>query len=81
LSTGNLKKEGGNFLRVKWRSFYDRQEAPPAAYCDECGAEIYPGERIYVIDGFLVCRECFGEYAAKYFADCLKTAAEGGRYI
>jgi predicted amidophosphoribosyltransferase len=81
LSTGNLKKEGGNFLKGKWRSFFDKQEEPPAALCDECGAELYQGDRLYVIDGFAICPECFKEYAEKYFADCLKTAAEGGRYI
>ena len=46
----------------------DRQQYPPCAYCSECGGEVYGEETVYLIDGRIVCRECLGDFAERYFA-------------
>lgn len=37
----------------------DVQAAEPAGYCEECGGEVWDGERLYHWGGKRVCRECF----------------------
>ena len=44
--------------------------------CDRCGGEIFPDEPAHVIDGFIICGECFEEFAYEYFRDCLMTGGD-----
>ena len=32
----------------------DPQEALPLEQCQGCGGEIYPGEDVYVVDGYII---------------------------
>ena len=32
----------------------DPQNVAPLQYCHACGGEIYPGEDVYVIDGYII---------------------------
>ena len=41
-----------------------------AAFCDKCALEVYDSDEIYIIDGFIICSECFESYAKEYFACC-----------
>lgn len=41
----------------------DRQQRLPAGWCPWCGREIYPGERVWWLDGGAVHGDCLGEYA------------------
>lgn len=47
----------------------------PAAFCDDCLCEIYGGDEVYVIDGFVICTDCFGSYMKERYAGC-KTRGE-----
>lgn len=40
----------------------DPQSVPPAAFCTECGGELYGGERVFVMDGETMCGECFKDW-------------------
>lgn len=42
----------------------------PAAYCTQCGGEIYRGEDYYRIDGQEVCTDCLAGFAEEYFRFC-----------
>ena len=48
----------------------------PAAVCDVCGGDVMPWELVHVIDGFVVCPECFLDFAFGYFEDDLVTGSE-----
>lgn len=37
----------------------DKQQDQPAAYCHECGGEVYHGERLYRWEGSFICEDCF----------------------
>jgi len=39
------------------------------ALCDRCAGEVYPGDLVHFIDGFIICPECFSDFAFDYFAD------------
>lgn len=39
----------------------DPQAVLPAGYCDACGGEVYPGDRVYRGDGVLCHWECLTE--------------------
>ena len=41
-----------------------------AGICDKCALEVYDSDIIYIIDGFIICNECFGDYARDYFYHC-----------
>lgn len=34
--------------------------------CSECKADMYPGEKIYVLDGDIYCRDCALEWLEQY---------------
>ena len=53
-----------------------RQENQPIARCDNCGGEIYDDELVHLIDGFVICAECFEDYAFEYFESCMVTGDE-----
>ncbi|MBQ8974926.1 MAG: hypothetical protein IJ072_04275 [Oscillospiraceae bacterium] len=48
----------------------DRDFVPsPAGRCDICAQDIFRDELVHVIDGFVVCAECFEEFVFDYFSD------------
>ena len=54
----------------------DPQEEKPVARCDVCRGEVYSGDLVHVINGFVVCPECFFDYTFDYFSDCLFLGSE-----
>lgn len=34
---------------MKTMTHFDVQQIDPVAYCERCGGEIYPGERVYEV--------------------------------
>jgi hypothetical protein len=46
------------------------------ARCDVCFGEIYSGDLAHLIDGFVVCPECFFDFAFDYFADRMVCGGE-----
>lgn len=47
----------------------DPQEQKPLHECDECKGEIYLGDSVYSIDGFIIHEHCLGNWAQTYFQD------------
>ena len=45
----------------------DLQEELPVAKCDSCKGEVYAEELVHLIDGFIICTECFADYTYDYF--------------
>lgn len=41
----------------------DRQRDKPSCICRECQAELFPGSKIYHLNGRPVCIECFRDWA------------------
>lgn len=44
----------------------ERENPPKVILCDECGIDIYPGQKYYNIDGNKFCKDCielFAEWA------------------
>ena len=39
-----------------------------AARCELCGSEIFTGEECWFINGQVICEDCLGEFARRYFA-------------
>ncbi|MGM9520887.1 MAG: hypothetical protein ACI3VB_00225 [Oscillospiraceae bacterium] len=39
--------------------------------CDRCHGQLYPNELVHFIDGYLVCPDCFFDFAFDYFSDDL----------
>lgn len=35
----------------------DPQDVAPVEFCEACGGEIYPGEDVYVLDGYIFHRD------------------------
>ena len=54
----------------------DPQSGRASALCDVCRGEVWPGDLVHVINGFVVCPECFSDYAFDYFSDCLTLGSE-----
>ena len=50
-----------------------------AARCDRCKNDVYAGELVHLIDGYVVCPECFLDFAFDYFEDRLIPAEEAAR--
>ena len=42
----------------------DTQDVAPLEQCQSCGGEIYPGENVYVVDGYILHaeRECLARH-------------------
>jgi len=57
---------------------FDRETGcvSPAASCDICKGEVYRNELVHVIDGFIVCAECFSDYTFDYFSGCMMLGSE-----
>ena len=67
-----------------WRNFFGDERKtsvitlpPPrfegdetAAYCTQCGGEIYRREDYFRIDGRAVCTDCLAGFAEDYFRFC-----------
>lgn len=55
----------------------DPQEAKPVAYCDYCGGEIYPGDKVREgIYGGLIHDQCIRDYMDDHADDILGCAWE-----
>ena len=52
------------------------QDEQPISRCDSCGGEIYADELVHVIDGFIICAECFDDYVFDYFASNMVTGED-----
>lgn len=46
--------------------------------CHVCREPVYPYELVHVIDGFVICPDCFFDFAFDYFSDRLILASELG---
>ena len=53
----------------------------PAALCDICGGEVYGGDLVHVINGFVICPECFWDFVFDYFEDCLTLGSDVARRL
>ena len=42
----------------------------PVGLCDVCLCEVYGGDEVYVIDGFIICTDCFGDYMKDMYKNC-----------
>lgn len=56
----------------------DRSPEPPedgvCFHCDFCRGEIYVGDSYYSIDGEVICPDCLGRFAKRYFFDKVRRA-------
>ena len=57
--------------------FPDREEKV-VCNCDICSEPIYAYELVHLIDGHIVCPDCFFDFAFDYFSDRLVKASELG---
>ena len=48
----------------------------PEFRCDICKSDVYDGELVHCIDGFIVCPDCFLDFAFDYFQDRLVPVSE-----
>jgi hypothetical protein len=42
---------------------------PSVFKCDKCRGELYDNELVHLIDGYIICPECFEDFAFEYFED------------
>jgi len=73
----SLQKEASAF--DKFSSLPDGET--PAAYCSLCGGEVYEDDLAHLIDGYVVCPECFDDFAVEYFSPYFMTGAEIKEYM
>ena len=56
----------------------DRPMEPPEDVmcfrCDFCRGEIYVGDFYYSIEGKVICPDCLGRFAKRYFSDRVRRA-------
>lgn len=45
----------------------DPQQAPPVDFCSDCQGELYGGERVFLVDGKTLCKECFKDWVLDLF--------------
>ena len=54
--------------------YYDENEGTfwekPAGFCDVCLCQVYDGDEVYLIDGFIICTDCFDGYVRDIYAGC-----------
>ena len=65
-----------DFILQRWENLLFSRSSAPVLKCDRCGEEIYPYELIHKIDGFIICPDCFDDFAFDYFSDCLMTGSQ-----
>lgn len=46
----------------------DRQRDKPCLFCPVCEAELFSGDRVYLINGRPVCIECFEDWVRELLA-------------
>ena len=47
-----------------------------AGRCDRCLQPVYDDDLVHVIDGYVVCPECFDDFAFDYFSANMVLGAE-----
>ena len=47
--------------------------------CGLCRGELYPGDPYFELEGRIVCEDCLGRYARRYFAAQLRRVSGGTR--
>ena len=45
--------------------------------CGLCRGELYPGDPYFALEGRMVCEDCLGRYARRYFAHRLRWVSKG----
>ena len=65
VGVGNIS---GIYLKNLTTTF--KNEVEIAGVCDKCALEIYDSDVIYIIDGFVICDECFESFSREYFEHC-----------
>ena len=68
----NEKKEAGKTADWERRTAQELQ-------CSLCRGELYPGDPYYELEGRIVCEDCIGRYAGRYFAHRLRRVGRGER--
>lgn len=53
----------------------DPQDIAPAAWCERCGGEVYPGERRFLWEGRWVCPDCLTAVVEQMLRDFPETLA------
>lgn len=48
-------------------------------YCSLCRGELYPGDPYFELEEQIVCEDCIGRYARRYFAHLLRQVGRGER--
>jgi hypothetical protein len=54
-------------IKNKWMMCTE-SDTVPAVQCDICQGEVYEEEFVHLIDGYVICPDCFDEFVAAYFA-------------
>ncbi len=44
--------------------------------CDVWGCELFAGDRVYDIEGLVVCEDCLPRFASRYWSDCARKAGD-----
>lgn len=44
-------------------------EPEPIAFCDSCGAELYEGDYLYMINGEKLCEDCLNDEYRRVLSD------------
>ena len=45
----------------------DWNRTEPVANCDLCKGGVFGDELVHFIDGYIICAECFDDFAVDYF--------------
>ena len=53
--------------------------APREPRCPLCRGELYPGDPYFELEEQIVCEDCIGRYARRYFAHLLRQVGRGER--
>ena len=46
-------------------------------HCSECGEDLYPGEKVYILDGSMYCRDCAKEWLNQFEHEITEEEAYG----
>lgn len=50
-----------------------RQDGLPISKCDCCHGEVFADDLVHFVEGFVICPDCFDDFAFDYFAPFLVT--------
>lgn len=76
MSTVFLKKYE---KRRRGRTTGLNRETERELQCSLCRGELYPGDPYFELEGRIVCEDCIGRYARRYFAHRLRRVGRGER--